>query len=375
MTDKLILKTDTRPFVLQIQERLRAQIRSGVLKPGEQIPSMRQLAAQSGTSLGIVKQALTTLATEGFLRSHPGRGVYVAESQRTQRSVALVLPALDTEQALKIIKGVKTGLGAGSARLLVMAADFDFEQELDLFSSLNSSFVAGAIIVPPPVNRYTEPLRALRRAGVPFVLVDTVPESLDVDSVQTDRVQLGRMAFGYLLERGHRRIGVIDHTGDTLTHRELREGADEALRMFGLCFADMPRMITDVTDLQPKKPWFNGEKAAVELLKTHPELTAIIGMNDNLSLGALRGARKSGRSVPRDLSVLAVGDLNSFEVSEPPMTAINQPHEAMGLEAAKRLVELLDAPGLLPVKRMQLKPQLIERASVSAPNNSSNKEV
>ena len=365
MTTKLILASDTRPFVLQIQERLRARIRSGDLKPGERIPSMRQLAAQSGTSLGIVKQALTTLGTEGFLRSHPGRGVYVAESQGTQRSVALVLPALDTEQTLKIIKGIKAGLGSGSARLLVMSADFDFEQELDLFSSLNASYVAGAIIVPPPVNRYTEPLRALRRAGVPFVLVDTVPESLEADSVQTDRVQLGRMAFGYLLERGHRRIGVIDHTGDTLTHRELREGADEALRAYGLCFADMPRMITDVTDLRPRKPWFNGEKATVELLKKHPELTAIVGVNDNLSLGALRGARKSGRSVPRDLSVLAVGDLNAFEVSEPPMTAINQPHEAMGFEAARRLVELLDEPGLLPVKRMQLQPQLVERASVS----------
>ena len=364
MTTKLIIESDTRPFVLQIQERLRARIRSGALKPGERIPSMRQLATQSGTSLGIVKQALTTLVTEGFLRSHPGQGVYVAESQRTQRSVALVLPALDTEQTLKIIKGVKAGLGSGSARLLVMSADFDFERELDLFSSLNASFVAGAIIVPPPVNRYTEPLRALRRAGVPFVLVDTVPESLDVDSVQADRVLLGRLAFGYLLEHGHRQIGVIDHTGDTLTHRELREGADEALRTAGLCFADMPRVITDVTDLRPRKPWFNGERATVELLKTHPALTAIVGMNDNLSVGVLRGARKSGRSVPRDLSVLAVGDLNSFEVSEPPMTAINQPHEAMGFEAAKRLVELLDAPGLLPVKRIQLQPQLIERSSV-----------
>ena len=45
MMNKLILKSDTRPFVLQIQERLRARIRSGDLKPGDRIPSMRQLAA------------------------------------------------------------------------------------------------------------------------------------------------------------------------------------------------------------------------------------------------------------------------------------------------------------------------------------------
>lgn len=364
MMNKLILKSDTRPFVLQIQERLRARIRSGDLKPGDRIPSMRQLAAQSGTSLGIVKQALTTLGTEGFLRSHPGRGVYVAESQGTQRGVALVLPALDTEQTLKIVKGVKAGLGTGSARLLVMAADFDFQQESDLFLSLNASFVAGAIIVPPPVNRYVEPLRALRRAGVPFVLLDIIPESLEADSVQSDRVQIGRLAFGHLLERGHRRIGVVDHSGDSLTHRELREGADEALRGAGLRFADMPRVITDVTDLQRRKPWSNGEKATLELLGQHPEVTAIVGMNDNLSLGVLRGARKAGRSVPRDLSVLAIGDLNSFEVSDPPLTAISQPHEAMGFEAAKRLVAMLDAPGLLPVERRQLEPRLVERSSV-----------
>lgn len=364
MTESLILKTDPRPFVLQIQERLRARIRSGELKPGQRIPSMRQFAEQSGASLGIVKQALTTLATEGFLRSHPGRGVYVAESQGTQRGVALVLPALDTEQAMKVVKGVKTGLGVGSARLLVMAADFDFQKESDLFQSLNASFIAGAIIVPPPVNRYVEPLRDLRRAGIPFVLADTVPESLEADSVQTDRVQMGRMAFGYLLERGHRRIGVVDHSGDSLSHRELREGADEALRKAGQCFALLPRVVTDVTDLQPKTPWINGERASRELLDKHPGLTAIVGMNDNLSLGVLRGARASGRSVPDDLSVLAIGDLSSFVASDPPLTAIHQPHEAMGFEAARRLVELLDAAGLLPVQRLQLSPQLVERASV-----------
>lgn len=360
----ITLKTaDKRPFVTQIYEQLREKIQRNELRDGEKIPSMRELATQCGVSLGIVKQAFNTLTTEGYLRSHPGRGLYVVGPQARRASVALVLPALDFEQMPKIIRGVKSGLGQGSARMIVQAADCDYSHEADLFENLNSTFVSGAIIYPPPLNSFIEPLRALRRRGVPFVLVDTALESLDVDSVTTDRLELGRMAFGYLLERGHRKIGVVDHTGDAASHVEIREGADEVLRKFGLSFAELPRVAINAEEMNADEPWANGMAGAKKLLEKSPDITAVIGMNDNISMGVLLAARAMGRKVPEDLSIMAIGDLRSFAVSDPPVTAVDQPHEEMGRAATARLLEILNGT-VSGTQQVRLKPQVIERHSV-----------
>jgi len=358
-----IKANDGVPYVTQIYDQLRTKIQKNELRAGEKVPSMRELAEQCGVSLGIVKQAVNTLTTEGFLRSHPGRGLYVVGSETRRASVALVLPALDFEQMPKIIRGVKAGLGERSARLILQAADFDYEHEANLFDNLNSSFVSGAIIYPPPMNSFVEPLRMLRRRGVPFVLVDTMLQSLEADSVATDRLEAGRITFGYLLERGHRRIGVVDHTGDAISHIEIREGADEVLRKYGLSFAKLPRVAVSIEELNPTEPWANGMAAGKRLLEMAPDVTALVGMNDNIGMGAYLAAKACGRSIPKDISVITIGDLQGFAMADPPVTAMDQPHEDMGRQAALRLLELFDSP-IGRAEQIRLAPRIIERASV-----------
>lgn len=360
----ITLKTaNGKPFVAQIYEQMREKIQRNELRDGEKVPSMRELAAQCGVSLGIVKQAFNTLTTEGFLRSHPGRGLYVVGPQARRASVALVLPALDFEQMPRIIRGVKSGLGRGSARMIVQAADCDYDHEADLFENLNVSFVSGAIIYPPPLNSFIEPLRALRRRGVPYVLVDTTLDSLDVDSITTDRLEVGRLAFGYLLERGHRRIGVVDHTGDAVSHVEIREGADEVLRRYGMSFAQLSRVAISADEINADEPWANGMAGAKRLFELAPDLTAVVGMNDNISMGVFLGARAAGYRVPDDMSVMAVGDLRSFAVADPPVTAVDQPHEEMGRAATLRLLDILSGT-TRNIEHIRLAPKVIERQSI-----------
>ena len=65
-----------RPLYSQVEERLRERLAQG-LKPGELLPTQRELAAEFGTSLITVKRALHELARKGFLESTRGRGTVV----------------------------------------------------------------------------------------------------------------------------------------------------------------------------------------------------------------------------------------------------------------------------------------------------------
>ncbi|MFF5014098.1 MULTISPECIES: GntR family transcriptional regulator [unclassified Streptomyces] len=75
---KLPKDSDTPPYRL-VAEELRRQIRSGRLKPGEQVPSSRALEATYEIANMTARSALRVLRDEGLIHSMPGRGNFVAD--------------------------------------------------------------------------------------------------------------------------------------------------------------------------------------------------------------------------------------------------------------------------------------------------------
>ena len=69
-----------RPVYVQLAERLRKKIISGEYGAGEQIPSVRQLAAETAVNPNTVQRAYMELERQGFLYSVRGRGSFVSSS-------------------------------------------------------------------------------------------------------------------------------------------------------------------------------------------------------------------------------------------------------------------------------------------------------
>ena len=68
-----------RPIYQQVVQQVREAIARGDLKPGEQLPSVRQLSRDLVINPNTVARAYTELEREGLLANRPGRGVFVAE--------------------------------------------------------------------------------------------------------------------------------------------------------------------------------------------------------------------------------------------------------------------------------------------------------
>lgn len=72
------LRRDTGvPLHIQLAQRLRGEIASGALKPGDQLPTEKDLVARYGLSSSTVRQAVLTLAAEGRLFRRAGKGTFV----------------------------------------------------------------------------------------------------------------------------------------------------------------------------------------------------------------------------------------------------------------------------------------------------------
>ncbi|MFG0248253.1 MAG: LacI family DNA-binding transcriptional regulator [Phycisphaeraceae bacterium JB051] len=329
------------PIVQQIQQELRRRIRSNDLSPGQKLPSMRQLSEQLDVSVGTVKQAVNMLTVEGYLRSSAGRGVYVCEPWQTKHNIALVLPDLHSENRSAIVRGVKRGLEEVSVRLLVQVADSDYKQEVDMIAALDPAFVCGAIIYPPPFAWYVEHLQNLRRSHFPFVIINHDMGLQNIPTIVGDSFMIGYDAMKHILDHGHRRVGFVDQSADSASPHEVREGMAKALQQVGMRFDDLKRVCVDATVLNFDEPWLMGEKASEQLLKQHPDLTAVIGGNGYITTGLLRAAHALGRGIGKDLSVLSLSDLFMFKASVEPIDALNAPYEQMGFLAAKALSETL----------------------------------
>jgi GntR family transcriptional regulator len=71
------------PVFRRIVSDLRARIETGDLKPGDRLPTQRELEAQYECSSQPVKMALTLLSEMGLTEGQQGRGVYVTERPRS----------------------------------------------------------------------------------------------------------------------------------------------------------------------------------------------------------------------------------------------------------------------------------------------------
>ena len=68
---------DSRPIYAQIVDGFREQITGGVLRPGEKLPSVRDLAAQLAINPNTIQRAYRRLEAEGWIATVPGKGCFV----------------------------------------------------------------------------------------------------------------------------------------------------------------------------------------------------------------------------------------------------------------------------------------------------------
>lgn len=76
---------DARPIYQQVKDGLRRLMVTGVLAPGEKLPSVRQLATELTINPNTIQRAYSELEAEGFVVTVSGRGTFVAEGREQNR--------------------------------------------------------------------------------------------------------------------------------------------------------------------------------------------------------------------------------------------------------------------------------------------------
>jgi LacI family transcriptional regulator len=108
-----------------------------------------------------------------------------------------------------------------------------------------------------------------------------------------------------------------------------------------------------------------GYSEAMELLQTHPDITALFFFYHPMLPGVLRALRELGRTVPDSLSLIGFDDFPLASYMDPPLTIMAQPSYEMGKSAARLLLQIIEDNPKRPKDPLIIKPELIIRRSCS----------
>ena len=207
-------------------------------------------------------------------------------------------------------------------------------------------------------------LHATESRGTPVVLCmwERPNEPPGLPCVAVDFRLAGELAGTHLLTLGHRRIGAIVGSKASGIHAARYEGFVDAVREAGVPKGRVKHAPDTIQ---------GGYTAARALLEAEPKLTAIFATNDLPALGAMHAAADLGLSVPGDLSVIGITDIQLARESRPALTTVAVPTVEVAGLAVDLLRELIESSygqagrevaASVPM-RISTPPQVVVRAS------------
>lgn len=319
--------------------------------------SVKDVAAAAGVSVGTVSNVLNrpesvadktrakveqAMEELNFHRNASARQLRAGVS----RTVGAIVMDVGNPFYTELARGIEDRLATDDHTLILCSSDDDPRREARFLRLLAEQGVRGVLVTPMSTTK--DRLAALRRLGIPSVLMDS--NSRDHAAVGVDHVSGGRQAVAHLLANGHRRILFLAGPEELQQTRHRLRGAVDAAQAAGLDPSDVLKVVT-----LPALTANDGQQGLVEALESGWAPTAVFCMNDITALGAMRELRLRGLSVPADMAVVGYDDLYFAAELMTPLTSVRQPMRQLGWAAADLL--LTDTP------HAPFEPELIVRAS------------
>jgi LacI family transcriptional regulator len=255
------------------------------------------------------------------------------------------------DYVLKLIKGAF--LAAEERRHHLMFFSFP-KLEADAVRALVRSRTVGGMLFSFVGVEDFAGLRALRRDGVPVVMINGIAPGLD--SFDCDNVLGGAVATRHLLAVGRRRIAFLHGDSNWISSRDRFAGYRRALDEAGVPLREamVARGFYSVD---------GAEQAVPGILPAKPD--AIFCANDLMALGALSALKRAGRRVPDDVAVMGFDDIPmvGLPMLETTVSSMSQPVQAIAWAATNRLMDLMEGrPPKAPVQTL-FPPTLVVRQS------------
>jgi DNA-binding LacI/PurR family transcriptional regulator len=329
--------------------------------------TVRDVARRAGVSTSTVSHVLNrtrfvsddlrdrVVAAMRELHYHPNAAARMLSLKRSN-ALGLIVSDIRNPFFASITRGVEDVAQEHGYTVVLCNSDEDLVKESACLKTLESRQVDGVLLASAGLA--DEYVSRLVQAGYPVVLVDRDLPDLRTPAVLLDNEGAAYSAVRHLIERGHRRIGMLSGRGSISTTTERVAGYQRALREADLEL-DGRLVISGESTSE------GGTAATHALLNLEPPPTAIFSGNNLMSIGALHAIASRNLTVPDDVALVGFDDF-PFPWSDafrPHLTTVAQPTYELGRRAAEMLVHMLNGSNNTAPQRTVLEGKLVIRES------------
>lgn len=326
--------------------------------------ALNQADKVSPVTLKRIRKTITTLnwvphAGARALASHSSRLIGVIVATLGNPNVAIGLQAIERR------------LAEAGYSLLIACDDLDPKKQL-AHARIMLERGADALILHGEGHK-RDIWEFLSSQDVPVIVNHSFSTAPGCLSVGYDAYAEFSRLTSHLLDLGHRSFGLmmltsptLERKGDTRPMARIRtkyKGVVDTLAKHDIVIRDEHRTNT----------FFSlnaGRRCFRKIMSSASPPTALICMNDQMAIGAIIESREMGLSVPADVSIVGCDDIELAGLTEPPLTTIRPPDEAMGTMTAESVLECIARTRSCEGWR-ELAAEIVIRESTAPPRHSS----
>ncbi|MDJ0968549.1 MAG: LacI family DNA-binding transcriptional regulator [Kiloniellales bacterium] len=317
---------------------------SAIVGAGLRAPTMEDVARAAGVSPATVSRCINrpervredrrlriraAIAELGYVPHGAARAL----ASKRSMTVGALFPRLNSLLFGSYIAPLQRSLQAEGYTLVVSSSDYDPATEHQQVSSLVSNGVDGLVLIG--TSHDPEVFALLERKAIPFVLTWAWDQGYPHPQIGFCNATAAATVANYLLDIGHRRIGMISGPAKDNDRADARiRGVREALAARG-CDLPARNLVESRFDVK------EGGKAFAQLMRQPDPPTAVLSGSDIFALGAVFEARRLGLSVPADVSITGFDDTDLASCVVPALTSLRTPRAEMAELTAAHLLDRL----------------------------------
>lgn len=328
--------------------------------------TMRDVASKAGVSIKTVsnvinnrpyitpetqQKVLDAIQALGF---RPNRSAQALRNRRTL-TLAAIIPDIQNPFFTSVVRGIEDYAIDKGYMLLLCDSEDNIERETRYVQVLGAGSVSGVVLCTADERVLDQQIAAFSRTNIAVVAIDRATAETSVDTILAENCEGSYAGMKHLLDKGHRRIGIIAGPDYYAPGRERLAGYLEALTKAGIQADDALIQRTDFKMISSQK--------ATRLLLNQPNPpTALFISNGQSAYGALEVVREMKLRIPDDLAIVVFDDPEWSRIVESPLSVIAQPGYEMGRLAAELLIRRIDQPDA-PVQTVRLPTRFEHRSS------------
>jgi LacI family transcriptional regulator len=301
------------------------------------------------------KRVHDAVAALGYV---PNSAARMLRSQRTF-TIAVIIPDITNPFYPTLVRGVQDVATSHSYDVLVVNTDGTERLERSALDAARRGRVDGVILSAFWTS--LEGLEPILIDGIAVTLmgdpgVSSLAADLPLDCCFVSGERAASTVVSYLIEKGHRRIGMISGLESSPPRESRIRGYRDALTEHHLPLEDLLIRGGDFTEA-------GGYESMKELLGLDPRPTAVFAANDLMALGGFLACRELGVRVPEDVAIAGFDDIPAARLVNPSLTTIDQRASAFGQRCARLLISRLEGAYQGPPRAEEHGFELIRRES------------